>query len=89
MRGFIIGLFLLPLVAIAILSVRPGGLRHQLRNVARRFRLALVLGGVYIVGSAGLRLAFSSGPALDYGLPALAVVLAAILVVLGQDRPAP
>ncbi|HLQ60889.1 MAG TPA: hypothetical protein VK131_03405 [Candidatus Acidoferrales bacterium] len=89
MRGFIVGLFLLPLIVIGILSVRPGGLRNQLRNVARRFRLALVLAGVYMLGSAGLRLAFAGGPVLDYGLPGLGVALAVVFVALSPDRPPP
>ena len=88
MRGFIVGLFLLPLLIIGVLSIRPGGLRQQLRNVARRFRLALVLGGAYILASGLMRLGFESGPVLDYGLPALAIGLAVVFVILGQDQPA-
>src|SRR2546430_6747435 len=57
MRGFVIGGFMLLFVVISALSLRPGGLRNQLRNVARRFKIALLLAGIYLVVSAVLRLA--------------------------------
>ncbi len=85
MRGFLFGLVLLVLLTISVLSIRPGGLRQQLRFAARRFRIALVLGGVYIVGSAVMRIGFSSGYVTDYGPAALAVALGLAFVVLAQD----
>lgn len=85
MRGFLFGLALLALLTISVLSIRPGGLRQQLRFAARRFRIALVLGGVYIVGSAVMRIGFSSGYVADYGPAVLALVLGLAFAVLAQD----
>ena len=86
MRGFLLGLVLIPALVISVLSLRPGGFRNQLRNVARRLRLALVLAGVYLLVSAVLRLAFPNSSLADYGTVTIAVVLAALFVLLGQDR---
>lgn len=85
MRGFLVGLILLPLLAITVLSLRPGGLRQQLRFAARRLRLALILAGVYLVGSAALSLLARNSPVEEFGLPGLAVVLCVIFVIFGQD----
>jgi len=85
MRGFLIGLIFLVGLSVSVLSLRPGGLRRQLRFVARRFRLTLVLGGIFIIGSLIIRLAFPDGVVADYGPPALAVVLAVAFMVLGRD----
>jgi hypothetical protein len=87
-RGFIVGLVLIPAVVVSLLSIRPGGLRRQLRLAGRRFRIALTVAGAYFVGAAIIRLAFPTGPVPDYGPPVLALVLAATYVVLAQD-PAP
>lgn len=88
MRGFIFGLLLIVVLVVSVLSIRPGGFRRQLRFVARRFRLGLLLGGVYLVGSAVVRLAFSPGPVTDLGPPILALVLVAVFMVVGQDPAA-
>lgn len=85
MRSFAIGLILLLVVSVSVLSLRPGGLRRQMRLAGRRLRLALALGGLYVVVSGALRLAVQQGPILDYGLPALAILLAAVFVVAGRD----
>jgi len=85
LRGFLLGLVVLVVLTVTLLSVRPGGFRLQLRFVARRFRIMLVLGGIFILGSAAVRLAFSSGPVLDYGPLALAVVLAVGFMIWGRD----
>jgi hypothetical protein len=84
-RGFVFGLVLLLGFTLTILSLRPGGFRRQLRFVARRFRIVLVLGGVFLAGSTIIRLAFPEGAVADFGPPALAIVLAGVLLVLGQD----
>jgi len=86
-RGFFIGLFLLLFVVVSALSLRPGGFRRQLRNVARRFKLVLILAGVYMVCSTALRLAFPSSGAAEIGMVVLAGVLCVTFLVLGQDRP--
>jgi hypothetical protein len=87
-RGFFIGMGLAVVLATTVLSLRPGGLRRQLRLAARRLRIFLVLGGVYVLGSLVIRLAFPEGPVADYGPPALALVLVAVFVIAAQD-PAP
>lgn len=76
---------LITLVSLTVLSLRPGGLRKQLRYAARRFRLALVLGGAYVFTSAAMRIAFADSAITDWGLPALAVALAILFLVLGQN----
>jgi hypothetical protein len=86
MRSFAIGLVLLMFFSLTVLSLRPGGLRRQLHFAARRLRIVLVLGGVYIVASTIARLVFQEGPVIDYGLPALAIVLAGVFVVVGRDE---
>lgn len=88
MRSFAIGLIFLVFVSFTVLSLRPGGLRQQLRFAGRRLRIVLVLGGIYVVASTIVRLVFQQGPIVDYGLPALAILLAAVFIVLGRD-PAP
>ena len=87
-RGIAFGLLLLLLLSLTVLTFRPGGLRHQLRNVARRFRIVLILGGVFVFGSLVIRLLFTSGPVNDWGPVALALVLAVVFVFVAQD-PAP
>ncbi|MDQ2942603.1 MAG: hypothetical protein M3R21_02910 [Candidatus Dormibacteraeota bacterium] len=85
MRGFVFGLVLLLGFSLTILSLRPGGIRRQLRFAARRFRIMLVLGGIFLAGSSIIRLAFPEGAMADFGPPALAIVLAGVFLVLGQD----
>jgi hypothetical protein len=85
MRGLFIGLVLIVGLTATILSLRPGGLRRQLRFALRRFRIVLVLGGVYVMGSAVIRIAFPQGPVSDFGPPILAVILSAVFLVLGHD----
>ena len=88
MRGFLLGLILVVLVSATVLSVRPGGLRRQLRLAARRFRIFLWLGGVYITASLLIRLLFPTGPVSDYGPAVVALILVAVFAVIGQD-PSP
>jgi hypothetical protein len=88
MRGFVLGLVLVVALAAIVLSMRPGGIRRQLRLVARRLRLVLWLGGIYVVGSVVIRLVFANGPLADYAPPALALVLVVAFFIAGQD-PAP
>lgn len=85
MRGFLLGLVVIVVLTVTVLSVRPGGLRLQLRLVARRLRIMLVLGGIFVLGSAAIRLAFSSGPVLDFGPIALASALAVGFMIWGRD----
>jgi hypothetical protein len=85
MRGFLLGLVLLTVLSVTILSLRPGGLRRQLRFAARRLRIVLVLGGIYVIGSGIIRATFSQGTVTDYAPAALAIVLAAVFMVVGRD----
>ena len=85
MRAIFFGAFLAFALSLTILSLRPGGIRRQLRLVGRRFRIVLVLAGLYAIGSLVIRLVFSSGPVLDWGPPVLAALMAVAFVVVGQD----
>ena len=85
MRGFLFGLILIVGLSATILSLRPGGLRRQLRFAARRFRIAIGLGGAYVLGSLVIRLAFPGGPVSDYGPAALGMALAVLFVVMARD----
>jgi len=80
---------LIVLVGTTVLTLRPGGLRRQLRYAARRFRLAIVFGGVYVLSSAIARLAFSDTFITDWGLPALALGLVVLFLVFGQNPNEP
>jgi hypothetical protein len=84
-RGFALGLIVLGLLAFTVLSLRPGGLRRQLRLVARRFRIVLALGGIYVFGSLILRLAFRTGPVAEDGPVVLAIALAIAFLFVGRD----
>jgi hypothetical protein len=85
LRGFLFGLVVLVAVGVTVLSLRPGGIRKQLRYAARRFRIVLILGGIYVAVSTIIRFAAPQGPVADYGPPAIAIVLAAVFVVVGRD----
>jgi hypothetical protein len=86
-RGFVAGLVLIPMLVIAVLSIRPGGLRQQLRLAGRRFRIALTLLAAYFLCTGFIRFLAPSGPVSDYGPPVVAVILAAVYLVLAQDPP--
>ena len=89
MRAIVFGLMLMAAVSVIVLSIRPGGLRRQLRLAARRLRLVLVLGGVYLILSTAIRVFFPDGWVSDYGPPVLALVLAGAFLVLAQDPAMP
>jgi hypothetical protein len=84
-RGFILGMFVFVGVAITVLSFRPGGLRLQLRYAARRLRIVLILGGVYVLGSSIVRLTFPEGAVADLAPAALALVLLAVFMFVARD----
>jgi hypothetical protein len=84
-RAFVFGLLLLLLLTISVLSLRPGGLRRQLQFAARRLRIVLVLGGIYVAFSTVVGLWFHSGPIAEYGPPVVAVVLLIVFLVVGRD----
>jgi hypothetical protein len=84
-RGFVLGLVVIVGVAVTVLSIRPGGLRRQLRLAARRLRIGLVLGGIWILGSLIIRVAFPNGPVSDYGPAGIAIVLGVVFLFIAQD----
>jgi hypothetical protein len=86
-RGFIVGMFLLVFGVASVLSLRPGGLRNQLRNVARRFKLAMILAGIYLLSSTALRVAFPNSSLAEIAMVAVAGVLCITFLVLSPDRP--
>ncbi len=85
MRGFLFGLVVIVFVTGTILAIRPGGFRRQLRLAARRFRIMLVLGGIFVFGSLAIRVAFPSGPVADFGPALLALGLAIGFIIWGRD----
>lgn len=85
MRGFVFGLIVIVGAGFTLLSLRPGGLRRQLRLVGRRFRIVLVLSGIWVFGSLVIRLAFPTGPVTDYGPPALGILLLVAFLFVGRD----
>ncbi len=89
MRAFLFGLILLVGLSLTVLSIRPGGIRQQLRLAARRFRIVLVLAAVYIAADAIIRVAFPEGWIADYGPVAIAVVLAVAFLLFAQDPASP
>jgi hypothetical protein len=86
-RAFLIGMVLVVVLVTSTLSLRPGGLRNQLRNVARRLKLALAMVGIYLVVSGVLRLAFPDNAIAEGVTIAVAAGLGIAFLVLGQDRP--
>ena len=85
MRGFALGLLVIVGVALTVLSIRPGGLRRQLRLAARRLRIVLVLGGIWLLGSLIIRVAFPNGPVSDYGPAVITILLGAVFMFVAQD----
>ena len=76
-------------LSLIVLSIRPGGLRRQLRLAARRLRLVLLLGGIYLILSGVIRIVFQEGWVADYGPAAIALVLGAAFLVMAQDPVMP
>ncbi|TMD92255.1 MAG: hypothetical protein E6I73_02485 [Chloroflexi bacterium] len=89
MRGIVAGLVLMAALSLIVLSIRPGGLRRQLRLAARRLRLVLLLGGIYLILSGVIRIVFQEGWVADYGPAAIALVLGAAFLVMAQDPVMP
>jgi membrane associated rhomboid family serine protease len=89
MRGFVVGLLMLMFVVLSVLTLRPGGLRNQLRNVARRFKIALVLAGAYVVASAVLKLTVRDQTASTLGTLGVGLVLGLVFVYFAQERRLP
>jgi hypothetical protein len=88
-RAIFIGAILAFGLTLSILLLKPGGIRRQFRLIARRFRIVLVLLGLYVMGSLVIRLIFPSGPVSDWGPAVLATLVAVVFVFVGQDPPEP
>jgi hypothetical protein len=88
-RAIFIGAIVAFGLTLTVLSLRPGGIRRQLRLVARRFRIVLVLLGLYTFGSLIIHLVFPSGPVADWGPPVMATVMTIVFVFVGQDPREP
>jgi hypothetical protein len=84
-RGFLLGLFLIVAIGVSVLSLRPGGLRRQLGFAARRLRIMLVLGGIYVVASTVVRVVAPDGPVADYAPPLLAIGLVIAFLFIARD----
>ena len=83
------GIVVLVGISLTVLSIRPGGLRKQLRHAARRLRIVLVLAAIYVLADAIIRTAFPEGWIADYGPAAIAIVLAVAFMLLAQDPATP
>jgi len=88
-RGIAFGLVVIIGMSLSVLWLRPGGLRRQLRLAARRFRIVLVLGGVWTFASLVIRLVFPNGPVTDYGPALLGVILAVTFLFIARDPDTP
>src|SRR2546429_8946030 len=75
-------------LVVSVLSIRPGGLRYQLRQAVRRLKLALTLAGIYLVASTALRLAFPSSQIAEIGMVGLGAALCITFLVMSADQPA-
>jgi len=84
-RGLLLGFALAVVLTVSVLSLRPGGLRRQLHLAARRLRIVLVLGGIFVVVSGAIRVVFPEGWVADFGPSLVAVLLAAVFWVVGRD----
>ena len=75
---------------MSVLSLRPGGLRRQLRFAARRLRIVLVLGGVYVIGSTIIRVVAPANSAFsEFSPPVLALGLAIAFLFIARDPEEP
>lgn len=83
----IIGVVLIGIVVFGVLSMRPGGIRNQFRNMARRLKLAFVLGGIFMLVSGVCRIAIPNTAVGEWGPIGVAVVLSVIFLVMSVERP--
>jgi len=86
-KSVILGLVVLWGLAAVVLSFRPGGLRAQLRLMARRFRLAMILTGAFLLASPVLALTLSGSNLRNGASAVLAALLAVLFLFLAQDPP--
>lgn len=87
MRGFVIAVVLGLLLITGVFSLRPGGLRVQLRLMKRRFRVAFILAGIFLVVSFVIRVAAPTLLISDIGMIALGLATAVAFLVWAQDPP--
>lgn len=70
-----------------VFSLRPGGLRVQLRLMKRRFRVAFTLAGIFLVLSFVIRVAAPNVTISDIGMIALGLATAVAFLIWAQDPP--
>lgn len=87
MRGFLIAIVLGFLLIGGVFSLRPGGLRVQLRLMKRRFRVAFTLAGIFLVVSFVIRVAAPTLLISDIGMIALGLATAVAFLIWAQDPP--
>jgi hypothetical protein len=87
MRGFLIAIVLGCLLITGVFSLRPGGLRVQLRLMKRRFRVAFTLAGIFLVVSFVIRVAAPTVLISDIGMAALGLATAVAFLIWAQDPP--
>lgn len=87
MRGFLIAIVLGCLLITGVFSLRPGGLRVQLRLMKRRFRVAFTLAGIFLVVSFVIRVAAPTVLISDIGMIALGLATAIAFLIWAQDPP--
>lgn len=87
MRGLAIAIVLGCLLITGVFSLRPGGLRVQLRLMKRRFRVAFTLAGIFLVVSFVIRVAAPTTLISDIGVIALGLATAVAFLIWAQDPP--
>ncbi len=87
MRGFVIAIVLACVLIGGVFSLRPGGLRVQLRLMKRRARILFILAGIFLVASFVIRVAAPNVTISDIGVIALGLAIAIVFLIWAQDPP--
>ncbi|MGH7912826.1 MAG: hypothetical protein ACREQM_16935 [Candidatus Dormibacteraceae bacterium] len=87
MRGFLLAILLGCLLIGGVFSLRPGGLRVQLRLIRRRFKVAMIVAGIFMVLSFLVRILAPSVWISDAIVIALGLAAAVAFLVWAQDPP--
>ncbi|MBO0703225.1 MAG: hypothetical protein J2P38_09855 [Candidatus Dormibacteraeota bacterium] len=87
MRGFLIAVVLACVLVGGVFSLRPGGLRVQLRLMKRRAKILFILAGIFIVVSFVIRVAAPNVTISDIGVIALGLAIAIAFLIWAQDPP--
>lgn len=87
MRGFVIAVVLACVLIGGVFSLRPGGLRVQLRLMKRRAKILFTLAGIFLVVSFVIRVAAPNVTISDIGMIALGLATATAFLIWAQDPP--